>query len=85
MFQDECCTVYGGDDLCVSSDIVSSSSVWKLAKATLVGDHSGLHCLVLLILNCLHPSFRCFSGKLKSFFNAKMPEIIVITPDSREM
>lgn len=67
MFQDECCTVYSGDDLCVSSDIVSSSSVWKLAKATLASDHSSLHCLVFLIPNCLHPSFRCFSGKLKSF------------------
>ena len=66
-FQDECCTVYGGDDLSLSPNFVSSSSVWQLAKATLAC-HGGCLCgLVFLFSYRVHSPFRRFSGKFDHF------------------
>lgn len=73
LFEDECCSVYGRNDLCVSSDPMSSPPVWKLAKATLACHNSSFCFLVFLVSDRLHPSFRRIRGKFKYFPGNKGP------------
>ena len=63
VIQNECCAFYVGDDFRWSPNHLSSSSVWKLAKATLAGYDRSLYCLVFLISNCFYSSFGCICGK----------------------
>ena len=83
LFQDECCTVYGGDDLRFPFDIVPSSSVWKLAKAALAGHYSSVYSLVFLVSDCLYSSFRRISGKLNSFPVLNKQPLLLNMLDSR--